>query len=752
MSYYHSTREFAKDLCSSHKEAGRAASKRRTEALKEARDPSQSIHIIGRRVGLPVAAGTAQAPSDAALIPWNGHADTMIDRFDVRALLDIIPKGGFEDEIDHVVSGDAPVGTGDAACTEPDAHLERLLCYERYRGVLEAHRKAGAQASSEEALEASTVAEIFDQLALRALALASPAAENGSKGSEVGTNAPLPSAVAGEPGQYGRVGYMYDASQAPSSGDKEAGGLELPSKDVQTPKDPEDEGEEDDDDDALESLGLSDGEKDPVNDEAAKAEAQKQEAALEAVAKAYGVVSDNGVLSYDDLLKLERRAKEALRVQHANKVADLDLTRKDRQAQRKETSVAATTTSSYRDRDGRRDSSSRRSRHRERSRSRSPRDGRRRRSSSQSSSSDDDECSENEARQPEAVKFISSFETGGATGGKHDDSDSDDNEAGSGALASLPVLLKSFFPGSEPKNEAKTDNKDVRSRSPPRRSNVDRSRSRSPPYRGARDRSRSSPRRRVRDRSPSRSPRRNARGRSDRSRSPPGRHGRDRSRSPHRSGRSRSPRRDGYGNSSSSSSRAPPPRNRMDNRPAWMTAAEEKSASSSSSSSSTAKYTSTAMSDAAESTMDSKPPAGKRADRRASPDRARSETWSTSSSATATTKPEPSSSQPASAPVSRPAATASKAAIKGSGAAAPGKRKLTPAEKLAAKIAAGFGSVQTEDKARAAARDEADREDGRSAELRAKLRIEEGRRKARAEREKAGSAQNQVDSFLGVGN
>jgi len=749
MSYYHSTREFAKDLCLSHKEAGRAASKRRTEALKDARDPSQSIHIIGRRVGLPVAVGTARAQSDAALIPWNGNTDNMIDRFDVRALLDIIPKGGFEDEVDQVVSGEVSMGTGDAACIETDSHLERLLCYERYRSVLEAHRKAGPHAS-EGTLETSTVAEVFDQLAHRALALASPTADSKSKSSEVGTNAPLPSAVVGEPGQYGRVGYMYDSSQAPKPGDNDASGVDLPSKDAPSAGSDDDarEGDEgDDDDDALESLGLSDGEKDPINDEVAKAEAQKQEAALEAVAKDYGVVSEHGVLSYDDLLKLERRAKEALRVQHANKVADLDLTRKDRQAQRKETtSTAAPSSSSYRD--GRRESgsSSRRHRRRSRSRDRSPRGGRRRSSSqSSSSSSSDDESSENEAKPREDVKFISSFETGGATGNKHDDSDSDDGENSGGALTSLPVLLKSFFPGSEPKSEPKADHKGPRSKSPPRRRARDRTRSRSPPYRSARDRSRSAPRRPARSRSRSRSPPRR------RSRSPPRRNARDRSRSPRRNYRDRSrslPRREGLGDKSSE----PPRRNRMDNRPAWMTAAEEKGTSS------------TATSLSVESTADSKPPAEKRADRRASPDRTCSGTGNTScgssssssssSSSTATAKfaSSSSSSTATAAATSRTSSAASKAANKSSDPATLGKRKLTPAEKLAAKIAAGFGSVQTEDKARAAARDEADREDGRSAELRAKLRIEEGRRKARAEREKAGSAQNQVDNFLGAKN
>jgi hypothetical protein len=175
----------------------------------------------------------------------------------------------------------------------------------------------------------------------------------------------------------------------------------------------------------------------------------------------------------------------------------------------------------------------------------------------------------------------------------------------------------------------------------------------------------------------------------------------------------------------------------MDNRPAWMTAA-------------------CATSDA--------PPAEKRVDRRPSPDRRATEEhlqWRpaeklgsghpATTSTPSNSGPAPAAAAPAlaaaAAPAPAPAAAAAKPAAKGDG-----KRKLTPAEKLAAKVAAGFGGVQTADKARAAARDQADREEGRAAEARAKLRIEEGRRKAREMRDKAGSAQHQVDSFLNAGH
>ncbi|CAN0118795.1 unnamed protein product, partial [Phaeothamnion confervicola] len=92
--------------------------KERQRALLATRgDISRSLIVEGRGCRLYREAGDHAASDEAALMPWKGRLDTMIDRFDGRALLDVLP-----DESDTACAG----GGGD----EPKA-LEAFLNFER---------------------------------------------------------------------------------------------------------------------------------------------------------------------------------------------------------------------------------------------------------------------------------------------------------------------------------------------------------------------------------------------------------------------------------------------------------------------------------------------------------------------------------------------------------------------------------------------------------------------------------------------
>ncbi|CAN0178460.1 unnamed protein product, partial [Ectocarpus sp. 12 AP-2014] len=56
-------------------------------------------------------------------MPWNGRRDVLIDRFDARAVLDMVPL--------------SPKDTGDH---REKKGLETFLSFERYRGIVDAHR------------------------------------------------------------------------------------------------------------------------------------------------------------------------------------------------------------------------------------------------------------------------------------------------------------------------------------------------------------------------------------------------------------------------------------------------------------------------------------------------------------------------------------------------------------------------------------------------------------------------------------
>ncbi|CAM9914832.1 unnamed protein product [Scytosiphon promiscuus] len=120
--YYYEARKHDKWLRKHAKE-----NKARKERMKQfqrthSRDHHQSLIIEGNACKLyrDPAAG---AVVEAALMPWNGRRDVLIDRFDARAVLDMVPL--------------SPKDTGDH---REKKGLETFLSFERYRGIVDAQR------------------------------------------------------------------------------------------------------------------------------------------------------------------------------------------------------------------------------------------------------------------------------------------------------------------------------------------------------------------------------------------------------------------------------------------------------------------------------------------------------------------------------------------------------------------------------------------------------------------------------------
>eukprot|EP00613_Pedinella_sp_CCMP2098_P031077 CAMPEP_0171737456 /NCGR_PEP_ID=MMETSP0991-20121206/32944_1 /TAXON_ID=483369 /ORGANISM="non described non described, Strain CCMP2098" /LENGTH=256 /DNA_ID=CAMNT_0012334477 /DNA_START=98 /DNA_END=866 /DNA_ORIENTATION=- len=245
--YHKETRDHAHKIQQAGKKASRAASKRRTEAMKEKRDPSQALICVGKPSRIHArSTGAAQeqtAPAEQGLLmPWNGRADVLIDRFDVRALMDIMPSGWDDDGLDceHDDTTNAGQGKEEPAAFpghgegDGGAKLGCFLNFERYRPLVEVRRKSSSSPSSLEAEHVTAVSSELTQKLSRLLLVASPSAQPGGGGGNgsaaaaaADANAPLPSSLpteasgsvsAGVEGHYGSVGYMGASSDSGGGG------------------------------------------------------------------------------------------------------------------------------------------------------------------------------------------------------------------------------------------------------------------------------------------------------------------------------------------------------------------------------------------------------------------------------------------------------------------------------------------------------------------------------------------------------
>lgn len=103
--------------------------KKRAERRKEfyeriKQDPAQFLQLHGRRCKIHIDLAIAQAAdSPVTMMPWQGNRDIMIDRFDVRAHLDMIPEY-------KPVAEPPPM-------TEEQKEEERQTNYERYRTLVQ---------------------------------------------------------------------------------------------------------------------------------------------------------------------------------------------------------------------------------------------------------------------------------------------------------------------------------------------------------------------------------------------------------------------------------------------------------------------------------------------------------------------------------------------------------------------------------------------------------------------------------------
>ncbi|KAK5904763.1 hypothetical protein CesoFtcFv8_006295 [Champsocephalus esox] len=101
----------------------RRGERRREYYEKIKKDPAQFLQVHGRayKIHLDPAVATA-AESPINMMPWQGDANNMIDRFDVRAHLDYIP------------TYTPPL----LSTSNPEQDMEERKCnYERYRGLVQ---------------------------------------------------------------------------------------------------------------------------------------------------------------------------------------------------------------------------------------------------------------------------------------------------------------------------------------------------------------------------------------------------------------------------------------------------------------------------------------------------------------------------------------------------------------------------------------------------------------------------------------
>ncbi|GIY57376.1 hypothetical protein CDAR_49962 [Caerostris darwini] len=118
---WHEARKQEKKIRGMMVDYKRRAERRRDFYEKIKQDPAQFLQVHGRPAKIHLDPAVAiVADSAATMMPWQGHADNLIDRFDVRAHLDIIP------EYDP-----------SSLKNEELKSEDRQSCYERYRTLVQ---------------------------------------------------------------------------------------------------------------------------------------------------------------------------------------------------------------------------------------------------------------------------------------------------------------------------------------------------------------------------------------------------------------------------------------------------------------------------------------------------------------------------------------------------------------------------------------------------------------------------------------
>eukprot|EP00775_Hariotina_reticulata_P011676 gene11676-11819_t len=235
--YYHEARAQVKKIKTLQEENKKRAERRAEIIAPVAPDPLQQLVAMGTSCKLLRGAEShAVNESGENLVPWNGQMDNMIDRFDVRALLD------FYKEPDPRVMAARQKGL-------EELKLEETLRFESYRDLVRLMARGlteqqGLKVVEQESLDRRAAQHAALQAATDAVYFnPKPGAAAG------GSNAPVGLAGSGlsaGTGMYSAMGFAYDAGSTGAAAGPAAGGV----AGAGAATDSSDSDDDDDDDDS----------------------------------------------------------------------------------------------------------------------------------------------------------------------------------------------------------------------------------------------------------------------------------------------------------------------------------------------------------------------------------------------------------------------------------------------------------------------------------------------------------------------
>ncbi|KAF6258918.1 alternative splicing regulator-domain-containing protein [Scenedesmus sp. NREL 46B-D3] len=295
--YYHEARAQVKKLKTMQEENKKRAERRAEIIAPVAADPLQNLFISGTSCKvLRGAESHAMNEAGENLVPWNGQQDNMIDRFDVRALLD------FYKEPDPRVLA-ARQKSNEAL------KLEQTLRFESYRDLV----RLAARGLSEAQGLATVDAESLDRRAAQhaALQAATDAVYfNPKPGAAGGPGTAAHGATPAGSGVYSAMGFSYDASAGGPA--RAAGAAATPAAAaaaaVSSDSSSDDESDDDSEDEAALAGRGAGGLAGPVSEADLAQEAEDER--VDDMAEAYGLAD----FSYRLHRSLEKEGEEEARM------------------------------------------------------------------------------------------------------------------------------------------------------------------------------------------------------------------------------------------------------------------------------------------------------------------------------------------------------------------------------------------------------------------------------------------------------
>jgi len=327
MSYYHEARKHERNIRKISKTNKDRAERRNAYLARQAKDPQSGLLVQGHRHKVTRECSETIFQVERALVPWQGRQDTLIDRFDARAHLDILPAGG---EVGNESDQEGKKHQSLLKHTEkrPDDEPRQTYCllnYERYRGVIEAFRAGLDEEDQLDKASEEIRTTLFGQTELfKEFKDVGPEEKRKPKEIEkYGVEGHYgPSTAAG---QYSTLGFCY-----PSGGSFPAtsGGKVAPELDqeilamLSSGSSLEDSSEEEEE--GFEDI-ISDLEEDDLD---------ISENEVEHFAEDYGISAKKAGYGYSRLLRYERRQKETMRARRAAEEASSTRKKKSRRQRR----------------------------------------------------------------------------------------------------------------------------------------------------------------------------------------------------------------------------------------------------------------------------------------------------------------------------------------------------------------------------------------------------------------------------------